>query len=189
MVDAVSAIWNFIASQESSVLSLDPDDHANWTSNIIGVGTLRGSKYGVSAANFPAEDIEHMTFDRAREVFDEHFFCNPRLNCNLLPPAVGVLLADAAWGSGPFAAAKNLQAAIGTTEDGSIGPVTCGAIAALIASNKVPKFSLPTNLDVLLSEFVAIRILYESEIGTWSKYKGGWVRRLTRSLTLARSLA
>ena len=40
-----------------------PKDRGNWTGGAIGVGELRGTKYGISAAAFPTLDIKAITLD------------------------------------------------------------------------------------------------------------------------------
>ena len=38
----------------------DPNDRGNWTSGKIGVGELKGTKYGISAMAYPLEDIKNI---------------------------------------------------------------------------------------------------------------------------------
>ncbi len=49
--------------------SLDPDDRGNWTSGRIGVGILRGTKYGISAMSYPHLDIQKLTLDEAMAIY------------------------------------------------------------------------------------------------------------------------
>jgi lysozyme family protein len=177
-----TVLWPFIASQESGKLSLDPDDRGNWTSGECGVGELRGSKFGISAAAFPTIDIPNVTYDQAGAICRSEFFLHPLLRCDLLPFPIGALLCDAAWGSGPKVAAETLQSAIGAAQDGDIGDKTRALVNAEIA--RAPLYTMPSGLHQLVAEFAAERIIFESQIGTWSKYEGGWVRRITRSLCL-----
>jgi lysozyme family protein len=186
---AVDLVWPFIASQESGVLDLDPDDHGNWTGGEVGVGVLKGSKWGVSAGSYPSLDIANLTYEDAENICRTDYA--GKMMTERLPVPIGVLLIDAAWGSGVNAAVRLLQQSLGSSYkgavDGELGPMTVAAVSSFLTQPAI--YHLPTTLDVLLSEFAGERILYESNAGTWAKYKGGWVRRMTRCLCIARSVA
>lgn len=49
------------------------NDRANWSSGIIGVGTLIGTKYGITALDMPGVDIEGITVDQAIAYYKEHY--------------------------------------------------------------------------------------------------------------------
>ncbi len=53
----------------------DPGDRGNWTGGAVGLGELRGTKFGISAASYPGEDIEGLTEERAREIYYKDFWC------------------------------------------------------------------------------------------------------------------
>ncbi len=177
-----SVLWPYIASQESGKLSVDPRDRGNWTGGEVGKGELRGTMFGISAAAFPDIDIPNVTYEQAGGLCHDKFFLHPQLRCDLLPFPVGALLCDAAWGSGPSPAARALQASVGAVQDGFVGPVTRDLVAAEIV--KPPLHTLPSGMHVLMAEFVAQRVMFESDVPTWPIYKLGWTRRLTRSLAL-----
>jgi hypothetical protein len=40
--------------------SRDADDNGSWTGGRKGLGDLKGTKYGISAAQYPSLDIEHL---------------------------------------------------------------------------------------------------------------------------------
>lgn len=44
----------------------DERDKGNWTGGKVGVGVLKGTKYGISAASYPEIDIENLTLEQAR---------------------------------------------------------------------------------------------------------------------------
>lgn len=52
----------------------DPDDHANWSSGQIGVGTLVGTKYGITAVDMPGVDIANITQEQAVQYYAEHYW-------------------------------------------------------------------------------------------------------------------
>jgi lysozyme family protein len=87
-----------------------PSDKGNWTGGQVNVGELKGTKYGISASQFPTEDIENLTVDRAKELYftSPKEFWNPlyeqikdQFVCNKVFD-VGVLF-------GPPRAVKDLQ--------------------------------------------------------------------------------
>ena len=51
------------------VLSMDPKDSGNWTGGKIGLGKLKGSKYGISAASYPMVDIANLTLEGAKAIY------------------------------------------------------------------------------------------------------------------------
>jgi lysozyme family protein len=46
-----------------------PDDSGNWTGGKVGVGELKGTKYGISARQFPRLDIKNLTEDSACNIY------------------------------------------------------------------------------------------------------------------------
>lgn len=174
------ALWNFIASQESGTLSLDPKDRGNWTSGIIGLGELRGSKWGISAATFPTTDIAGVTFDSAKAICMQHYWpaVQADLVCSLGAAAVAMLMVDACWGSGPVPAFEALQRAIHCPADGIWGRMTQAAL--IRALHAPPLWGLASGQHCLVADYVAERVIFESHLDTWQRYEGGWVARLAR---------
>jgi lysozyme family protein len=52
----------------------DPDDHANWSSGVIGEGELIGTKYGITALDMPGVIIENITEAQAIAFYAEHYW-------------------------------------------------------------------------------------------------------------------
>ena len=52
----------------------DPDDHANWSSGVKGVGTLVGTKYGITALDMPGVDIRNLTPEQATQFYSERYW-------------------------------------------------------------------------------------------------------------------
>lgn len=52
----------------------DPDDSGNWTGGEIGVGELKGTKWGISAAQYPHLDIESLTPAQAAELYRDSYW-------------------------------------------------------------------------------------------------------------------
>jgi lysozyme family protein len=177
-VSAAQDAWlAFLLPAEGDTLSLSPTDPGNWTSGIEGIGTLRGSKYGISSAAYPEVDIANMSLAAARYIQTRDYW-EPVAAGNL-PPPMGFLVADAAYMSGPKTAARQLQAMVGTAQDGAIGPITLAVLKAQIGR---------IGMTEVLAEWSARRVLFEAGLPIWSTERGGWVKRVMRGLLAAKAL-
>lgn len=106
----------------------DPADRGNWTSGVVGQGELRGTKFGISAASYPALDIKALTLDDAKAIYLRDFWDVNRSDD--LPGALRYYLFDTAVNCGVEFAAESMQRAAGVLPDGRIGPVSLVAIRA-----------------------------------------------------------
>lgn len=147
----------------------DRRDRGNWTGGEIGQGELRGTKFGISAAAYPALDIVNLTADQAREIYRTDYWA--KIQGDALPPAVAFVTFDAAVNAGPGAAARFLQAAIGAKPDGVIGPVTLQAVRRYCEANTV---------RALVIDLLARRAEHNRTLATVHIYGLGWSRRLFR---------
>lgn len=93
-----------------------------------------------------------------------------------LAPGVSLMVFDAAVGSGPGNAARWLQATVGVTQDGAIGPVTLAAAAR----------SIPARL---VNSLASEREAFYARLPTFAVYGRGWDRRCEDCRRLALSLA
>lgn len=144
-----------------------PDDRGNWTSGRVGVGELRGTKFGISAMSYPGEDIAGMTVERAREIYRRDFW-GPA-GCDAVPDELRADLFDFAVHSGVRQAVRALQRAVGEAEDGILGPRTLQAIQSM------PPLRL-------VARFAGARLLLLTELHTWPAYSRGWTRRVAIDL-------
>ena len=145
-------------------LSLDRNDRGNWTSGKIGVGSLNGTKYGVSAMAYPSYDIRNLTLQDAKDIYRRDYW--NKLRCDDLPIGIDYLTFDSGVNHGNSRAAKFLQTAVGASADGIIGEKT------------VAKVNAEDDIIKVCSEFCVTRGLFYTEIGTFQQYKLGWFRRL-----------
>lgn len=145
-------------------LSLDRNDRGNWTSGKVGVGSLNGTKYGVSAMAYPSLDIRNLTLQDAKDIYRRDYWNKCR--CDDLPKAIDYLVFDAAVNHGNSRSAKFLQTAVGAGADGIIGEKT------------VAKVNAKNDAIGVCSEFCVTRGLFYTNIGTFQRYKLGWFRRL-----------
>lgn len=154
---------NFTLSEKiEGGLSLDPKDRGNWTSGKVGEGTLLGSKYGISAAQYPTIDIPMLRFEDAVRIYHRDYW--EPIKGDDLPPRLAVAVFDAAVNHGVMASAKLLQKVLGVKQDGQIGPVTLAA-------------ARQREQNDLIAEFVAARLLRYSELDTFRRFGKGWFTR------------
>ena len=142
-------------------------DPGNWTGGAVGAGELRGTKFGISAAAYPNLDIAGLTQDQAAAIYRPDYW--DRVRGDALPPALALLVFDAAVNNGVDRAARWLQGAVGATEDGAVGPATLAALTDAVASR---------GGAAICSEFMARRMDFMANLPTWRVFGLGWARRL-----------
>jgi lysozyme family protein len=148
----------------------NPNDRGNWTSGVIGVGELKGTKFGISAMSYSSLDIENLTLAQAKEIYKRDFW--DRFSALKLADGIQFMLFDAAVNHGPGNAVRMLQRAVLVIDDGHIGPVT------IIAVGK-------TDTNTLLRRFAAERLLFISKLRAWDRFGRGWVTRVADDLRVA----
>jgi lysozyme family protein len=142
----------------------DPDDRGNWTSGIVGVGQLNGTKYGIAAHVYPYLDIKRLTLDKAKEIYLRDYWGE---RCDGLKSGVDYVYFDMCVNNGKAAANKLLQRALGIRADGIWGPQTEGAVTA----------ADPVKVINALS---AVRNSYYHSLRMFWKYGRGWLNRVAR---------
>jgi lysozyme family protein len=147
-------------------LSLDPEDNGNWTGGAKGKGELRGTKYGISAKQYPQMDIAALRIEKARDIFERDYWL--AMKCDLLPPRLALCVFDTAVNMGLERAARVLQAALDVAQDGVIGPHTLAA-ARVLDQNE--------SCVAMLAE----RALAYASFKQFKDYGRGWFRRCMRA--------
>lgn len=102
--------------------TLDPDDTGNWTGRARGKGLLKGTKYGISAASYPALDIKNLTLEEAEAIYKRDYW--QKYKIDYLPEHVRLHFFDVCVNSGYSRAVKILQRAAGIAADGVFGADT-----------------------------------------------------------------
>lgn len=146
------------------------EDRGNWTSGKVGVGILKGTKYGISALAYPAMDIENMTLQQAKEIYWRDWW--QPLRMDNMPKVMRFQMFDGAINHGMFASTQMLQRAVGAKDDGKIGPITIGIIAA------------QDHNDTVMA-YLAERLDYMANASTWAIFGKGWARRIANNLRIA----
>lgn len=147
----------------------DKRDPGNWTGGKVGVGTLKGTKYGIASNSYPSLDIKNITIDQAKAIYKRDYW--DRVKADLLPDDLRLHVFDMAVNGGISRAVKLLQKSVGVSEDGSLGPLTLSAV------NKANPFKL-------VLDYNANRILFYTSLSTFSTYGKGWVNRVARNMKL-----
>jgi len=143
----------------------DPADAGNWTGGAPGRGTCRGTRWGISAAAYPLLDIAGLSLAEAQAIYRRDYW--DHIRGDALPPALALMVFDAAVNNGVGRAARWLQGAAGVAADGVVGPVTVVAVR-----------SRP--LAPLCAEVQAQRMVFMAGLQSWPHFGLGWARRLCR---------
>ncbi|WP_262927375.1 glycoside hydrolase family 108 protein [Phytohalomonas tamaricis] len=168
MIDFDTAFERLIGHEGD--LTMNPDDPGNWTGGSKGNGELRGTKYGVSAAAYPALNISALTLDDAKEVYRRDYW--NRARCDDLDGAVAFQVFDAAVNHGIGNAIRFLQRAVKVADDGIVGPVTLRAVNSYEASTVAFKFN---------SE----RLKFYTKLSSFNVFGRGWANRVAGNLEYA----
>lgn len=121
------------------------------------------TKYGVSQKAYPNLDIKNLTLEDASKIFKKDYW--DKCKCDNLPDPISILVADCAYNSGVKRSIMILQKAVGTTEDGIIGPKTLEKI----------KQSDVQKVSQLLRDY---RLEFLKSLSTWKIYGNGWNNRI-----------
>lgn len=159
MSQAHGACFDVLIGHEGSFQD-DPRDRGNWTGGSCGVGQCVGTKFGISAASFPALDIKNLTKEKAAEIYLERYW--KPIRGDELPPGLALLVYDAAVNCGVETAIRWLQRACKVPIDGSLGPRT---IAAACLEGVDKRFHLE-------------RVTAMTRMAAWPTYSRGWAIRL-----------
>jgi len=123
------------------------------------------TKYGISARSYPNVNIGALTLDGAKAIYQRDYW--NRAGCDLCDPGLALIVFDAAVNNGVGQAVRWLQAAVGVTADGVIGPATRAAVAK-------------ANAQEALVALHAARINMMAGLPTWQTFGRGWSRRLAQ---------
>lgn len=131
------------------------------------------TKYGISKRAYPEEDIKALTKNRAKFLFKRDYW--DVCKCDLLPPALAIVVSDTAYNSGNIRAIKILQQTLMTTQDGIIGNQTLSIANRCNVKDAVENYS--TN-----------RLLFLQKLSGWKRYGKGWTARANKVEDLAKTL-
>jgi len=144
-------------------MSLTRADPGNWTGGKVGVGVLKGTKYGVAASAYPHLDIKNLTLADVEPIYRRNYW--DKVRGDDLPAGVDLTVFDYGVNSGPSRSAKELQRVVKTGVDGKIGDGTLRAVAA-------------SNGKTVIQGVCARRMSFLRALPIWNTFKNGWTRRV-----------
>jgi lysozyme family protein len=124
MIDNFLPCDAFTSAAEGG-FTCDSQDPGNWTGGEIGAGVLKGTKYGISAAQYPNADIANLTPAEAAQLRKGDYWV--AVKGDVLPIGV-VMVYDFGVNAGPAKSVMELEKVLGTDPDGVIGPNDEGAL-------------------------------------------------------------
>lgn len=148
----------------------DAKDPGNWTGGRVGVGELKGTKFGIAANTYPDIDIKNLTLDRAKAIYYRDWWL--KIGADEIDGAIVFQMWDFAVNAGMSTAKRALQRVVRVADDGQIGPRTIAAVKAMSVT------------DVLM-RFNAQRLRYYTSLSTWATYGKGWTNRVAGNLDYA----
>ena len=146
----------------------DPRDRGNWTSGKIGIGELKGTKYGIAAHAYPYLDIKNLTLQQAKDIYFRDYW---EILGNA-HSAIKFQMFDAAVNHGYGNAIRFLQRAVRVADDGQWGQISQSSL------------DLMDHNDVLL-RFVAYRLRFWASLQKFDTYGRGWTNRGADNLLFA----
>lgn len=134
----------------------DPGGETNWG---ITIAVARANGYRGSMKDMPVAEARRIYLD---------LYWRP-LQLDALPAPIRFDMFDTAVNSGVSRAVKLLQRAVGTVEDGKLGPKTIAAANAM-------------NAEQLDSRLAGHRLLFLCDLKVFPTFGKGWVRRVAHNL-------
>lgn len=120
------------------------------------------TRFGIAQAAHPGIDVANLTKAGAAEIYKSKYW-RP-LRCADMPPGLAVAVFDCGVNQGTTVAARLLQRAAGTPEDGVVGPRTLTALSGASAR--------------ILDDFMARRAVRYADTARFDVYGRGWMTRL-----------
>ncbi len=113
--------------------------------------------------NGTVEDLKNITQAQVATVYKKHYW--DAVRGDDLPSGVDYAVFDFAVNSGPGRAAKYLQAVVGVSHDGVIGPATLAAVRGADPS-------------LVINLLCDRRMAFLQALSTWKTFGKGWSRRV-----------
>ncbi len=157
---------------EEGKLSLDPNDKGNWTGGAVGIGELKGTKYGVSAAAYPNLDIANLSLPDAQAIAKRDYW--DKIQGDNLRYGIALCLFDFGYNAGTHEAITCAQDVLYLTRDGILGPHTLNALKL-------------TSFKQFVADFTAARIKAYTQMPAFQEDGDGWIARA--NLTAQKALA
>lgn len=173
MKDNFDYILNRIFAEEGGYVDhpSDPGGATNMGITRATLATWRNSTIG----NTSKMEVKNLTKKEASEIYRKKYW-NP-IKGDELPGGIDMVVMDYGVNSGVSRSVKLLQAMLGVTQDGVVGPNT---IKAAWAVKDTQKF---------VHEFMDNRLRFLKGLKTWPTFSKGWQARVNRVRAEAAALA
>lgn len=177
MKDNFAPCFAFTLKREGGFIR-DAQDPGCWTGGVCGRGTLNGTAYGISAAQYPFLDLSTLTQADAEAILRKDYW--DTVNGDALLVGLDLVVWDFSVNTGPGNSVKELQGLLHVTQDGIIGPQTLGAIGT-------------HQLPWLISTLTLAHQAYYKKDPLFPRDGNGWINRSnlcqTAALAMARAAA
>jgi lysozyme family protein len=157
-MDAFVTAWNQLLGNEGGFVD-NPADPGGAT--MYGVTERVARQYGYTG------DMRNLPLSTAQAIAKQKYW--DRYSCEDMDARIAFQVLDAAYNGGH--PAQWLQAAVGTTQDGIIGPKTLAAVAAQDVYQTILRFN-------------SYRLSYLASLDVWPTFGRGWSNRIARNLLL-----
>ena len=149
------------------VFSNSREDPGNWTGGRVGVGELKGTKYGIAANTYGDLDIKNLTLEDAKAIYKRDWWL--KCGADQLDGAIVFQMWDFAVNAGMSTAKRALQRVARVADDGQIGPLTIRAVRAMQTTDVIMRYN-------------AQRLRYYTSLSTFGTFGKGWVNRVAGQL-------
>ena len=112
------------------------------------------------------KDMKDLTVEDVAPIYKKNYW--DRVKADQLPEGLDLCVFDWAVNSGTGRAAKKLQAMIGTTVDGGIGPNTLRALKMYCQTE---------GIEAAISDYTKMRQEFYEGLSTFDTFGRGWTRR------------
>lgn len=136
-------------------------DRGDWTSGKIGVGELKGTKYGIAAMVYPTLDIEHLTLADAKAIYRRDYW--PKVAGDSQPVGIDLVAWDICVNSGSARALQIERDALGSKL------VNASSLASL-AQTVADKAGV-------VKSMCARRASFYHSLSTFETFGKGWMAR------------
>jgi len=152
----------FVLAREGG-FSDDPDDNGGATKMGITAKTLAMARgHAVTT-----DDVKALGEPEAKEIYRSLYW--NLLRCDDLPRGIDLLVFDFGVNGGPGRSVRILQQAVGTTQDGSIGPATLAATRNAVQNSGGAE---------LVNALCDARLKFYRGLDDFAKFGNGWTRRV-----------
>lgn len=139
----------------------NPKDRGNWTTGVIGKGTLKGTKFGIAAHAYPGLDIKNLTRPAAILIYQRDYW--PKVDGDNQPGGVDLVAWDICVNSGPARALSIEGKALNS------GIRTAQGLAALARA--------APDKAAVVKAMCAHRAAFYRGLSTFQTFGKGWLRR------------